>query len=198
QRRSIRWWRCVTSKRSTEEMTGLIQDFRLAGRMLRKNPGFTLAAVISLALGIGANAAIFQLINAVRLKSLPVRAPHELAQVRIAGDMTGARGNFAFRYNAVTNPIWEKIRDQQQTFSGIVAWSPTGFNLAQGGEIRNKKALWVSGDFFNVLGVRPELGRVFNASDDVRGCASPGVVISHGFWQSEFGGAADVIGRKLT
>jgi putative ABC transport system permease protein len=178
-------------------MTGVIQDFRLAGRMLRKTPGFTLAAIISLALGIGANTAIFQLINAVRLKTLPVRAPQELAQVRIAGDMTGARGAFAFRYNAVTNPIWERIRNQQQSFSGIVAWSPASFNLAQGGETRNKNALLVSGDFFNVLGVPPERGRVFNAGDDVRGCASPGLVISHGFWQSEFGGAADVIGRKL-
>jgi predicted permease len=178
-------------------MTGIIQDLRLAGRMLRKAPGFTLAAIISLALGIGANTAIFQLINAVRLKTLPVRAPQELTQVRIA-DMTGARGNFNFRYNAVTNPIWEKLKNNQQTFSGIVAWSPTGFNLAQGGEIRNKNALWVSGDFFNVLGVRAELGRLFTSSDDVRGCTSPGVVISHGFWQSEFGGTADVIGRKLT
>jgi putative ABC transport system permease protein len=178
-------------------MTGLIQDLRLAARMLRKTPGFTLAAVISLALGIGANTAIFQLIDAVRLKSLPVRAPQELTQVRI-GDMKGARGNFAFRYNAVTNPIWEQIRDHQQTFSAVAAWSPTGFNLAQGGEIRNKNGLLVSGDFFNFLGVRPELGRVFTASDDVRGCTSPGVVISHGFWQSEFGGAANVIGRKVT
>jgi putative ABC transport system permease protein len=178
-------------------MIGLIQDFRLAARMLRKTPGFTLAAVVSLALGIGANTAIFQLINAVRLKTLPVRAPQELTEVRIT-DMTGARGSFSFRYNSVTNPIWEQIRDHQQTFSGIVAWSPTGFDLAQGGEVREAKGLWVSGDFFNLLGVQPRMGRLFSAGDDVRGCPAPGVVISHGFWQSEFGGAADVIGRKLT
>ncbi len=179
-------------------MTGVIQDFRLAGRMLRKTPGFTLAAVISLALGIGANTAIFQLINAVRLKTLPVRAPQELAQVRIAGDMTGARGSFAFRYNSVTNPIWEQIKDHHEGFAGITAWSPNTFNLAQGGEARNAKGIWVSGDFFNVLGVQPQLGRLFNTSDDFRGCSAPAVVISHGFWQKEFGGAADVIGRKLT
>jgi predicted permease len=177
-------------------MTGLFKDFLFAGRVLRKTPGFTLAAIISLALGIGANTAIFQLINAVRLKTLPVRAAQELAQVRIA-DMTSARGSFSFRYNSVTNPIWEQIRDHQQTFSGIVAWSPTGFNLAQGGEVRDAKGLWVSGDFFNVLGVQPRLGRVFTAGDDVRGCTAPGAVISHAFWQSEFGGASDVVGRKL-
>src|SRR5215813_6397110 len=178
-------------------MSGLIQDFRLAARMLRKTPGFTLAAVISLALGIGANTAIFQLINAVRLKTLPVRAPQELSQVRIA-DMNGARGNFNSRYNAVSNPIWEQIRDHQQVFSGIFAWSPNTFNLAEGGEARDAKGLWVSGEFFNVLGVQPQLGRLLTASDDVRGCTAPGVVISHGFWQKEFGGASDVVGRKLT
>ena len=77
-------------------MSGLLQDFRFAARMLRKTPGFTLAAVLSLALGIGANTAIFQLLDAVRMKTLPVRAPQELAEVRIA-DMTGARGSFNVR-----------------------------------------------------------------------------------------------------
>jgi putative ABC transport system permease protein len=178
-------------------MGGLLQDFRFGARMLRKSPGFTVTAVLSLALGIGANTAIFQLLDAVRLKTLPVKAPQELAEVRIA-DMTGARGSFSFRYPSVSNPIWEQIRDRQQTFSGIFAWSPTAFNLAQGGEVRFAKALWVSGEFFNVLGVQPVMGRVLNASDDVRGCAAPGVVISHSFWQKEFGGASDVIGRKLT
>src|SRR5256885_934239 len=177
-------------------MSSLLQDFRFAARMLRKTPGFTLAAVLSLALGIGANTAIFQLLDAVRMKTLPVRAPRELAEVRIA-DMKGARGSFNFRYPSVSNPIWEGIRDRQQAFSGIFAWAPTGFNLAQGGDVRQAKALWVSGDFFNVLGVPPMMGRVLNASDDVRGCTAPGVVISHGFWQKEFGAAPDVIGRKL-
>jgi putative ABC transport system permease protein len=175
----------------------MLQDLRFGGRMLRKNPGFTVVAVLSLALGIGANTAIFQLLNAVRLRTLPVQSPQELAEVRIV-DMNGARGHFSSDYPVVTNPIWEQIRDRQQAFSGIYAWSADAFNLAQGGEIRLAHALWVSGDFFNVLGVRPILGRVFNASDDQRGCGAPGVVISHAFWQREFGGAADVIGRKLT
>ena len=178
-------------------MNTFIQDLRYGVRMLRRSPGFTAIAVLSLALGIGANTAIFQLLDAVRLRSLPLRDPQALAEVRIE-DMTGARGSFSYSYNAVTNPIWEQIRDRQQSFSGIAAWGKAGFNLAQGGEVRNAKALWVSGNFFNVLGVAPALGRAFTAADDTRGCSAPGVVISNSFWQREYGGDKSVVGRKLT
>lgn len=174
-----------------------MNDLTFALRMLRKNPGFTIVAVLSLALGIGANTAIFQLLDVVRLKTLPVKAPQELAEIRIA-DLTGIRGSFSTRYNAVTNPIWEQLRDRQQGFSGLAAWGTGTFNLAQGGETRPAKALWVSGDFFNVLGVPPMLGRVFAPSDDQRGCGAPGVVISHAFWQREYGSESSVLGRKIT
>src|SRR4030095_16589289 len=175
----------------------MIQDLRFGIRMLGKNLSFTAVAVLSLALGIGANTAIFELVNVLRLKSLPVTAPHELVEIRIA-DMEGARGNFSTQYHSVTNPIWEQIRDRQQGFYGVFAWGSGGFNLAQGGEVRLGKALWVSGDFFNVLGVQPVLGRVFVASDDTRGCAAPGAVLSNAFWQREYGGRKDVIRQKLT
>src|ERR1041385_6369109 len=178
-------------------MIGVIQDFRLAGRMLRKNPGFTLAAVLSLALGIGANTAIFQLLDAVRLKTLPVTAPQQLAQLGLVTP-NDRRGSYSDRYNALTNPLWEQLRDRQKTFAGMFAWSPSTINLAEGGEVRDGRALWVSGEFFNVLGVKPLMGRTLNPADDVRGCSAPGVVISHGFWQKEFGGAPDVLERKLT
>jgi predicted permease len=175
----------------------MFQDLRFGLRMLIKNPGFTAVAVLSLALGIGANTAIFQLLNAVRLKTLPVQNANELAQVQLT-TMDGTRGQKSSFYPAVTNPIWEAIRDRQQGFSSIAAWSSDRFNMAQGGEVHYAKGLWVSGDFFNVLGVRPELGRVFTADDDRRGCAAPGVVISHPFWQREFGGDKNVLGRKVT
>jgi putative ABC transport system permease protein len=175
----------------------MINDLRFGVRMLMKNPGFTAVAVLSLALGIGANTAIFQLLNAVRLKTLPVPDPQELAQVRLT-DVSGTRGSKASRYPAVTNPIWEQIRDRQQAFSGIAAWNTADFNLAQGGEVRLAKGLWVSGDFFNVLGVKPQLGRVFSKEDDQRGCSSPGVVISDSFWQREYGADREIVGRKLT
>jgi putative ABC transport system permease protein len=175
----------------------LLQDARYGVRMLRKNLGFTTVAVLSLVLGIGANTAIFQLLDAVRMRTLPVQNPQELAEVRIA-DLTGARGSFSSWHPPVTNPIWEEIRKQQQGFSGIFAWGSDGFNLTTGGEARGARALWVSGDIFNVLGVRPVLGRVFTTADDQRGCGTPGAVISYSFWQREYGGEPSVIGRKLT
>jgi putative ABC transport system permease protein len=175
----------------------MLQDLQFGVRMLVKSPGFTAVAVLSLALGIGANTAIFQLVNAVRLKTLPVRNAHELVNVRL-NDMDAARGSKPSPYAAVTNPIWEQIRDRQQGFSGILAWSRNDFNLAQGGEVRWAKGLWVSGDFFNVLGVQPELGRFFTTADDQRGCAAPGAVISHSFWQREYGGDRNILGRKVT
>jgi len=175
----------------------MFHDLRFAGRMLSKNRGFTAVAVLSVALGIGANTAIFQLVNAVRLKTLPVRNAEQLVTVRLT-DMEAARGSKPSPYGAVTNPIWEQIRDRQEGFSGILAWSRNDFNLAQGGEVRWAKGLWVSGDFFNVLGVQPELGRVLTTADDQRRCTAPGAVISHSFWQREYGGDASVLGRKVT
>ena len=175
----------------------MLQDLQFGWRMLKKNPGFTAVAVLSLALGIGANTAIFQLVNAVRLKTLPVAHPEQLVNIRLT-DMDAARGFKPSSYPAVTNPIWEQIRDRNEAFSGLLAWGRSDLNLAQGGEVRNAKGLWVSGDFFNVLGVQPERGRLLTAADDQRGCAAPGAIISHGFWQREFGGDPNVIGRKIT
>ena len=181
-------------KRLEDEM---FQDLHFGVRMLFKNKGFTAIAILSLALGIGANTAIFQLIDAVRLRMLPVKAPNELAEVRLV-DMKGARGGFARSYPTVTNPIWEQIRDKQQGFSGIFAWGADTANLAPGGEERPARMLYVSGDFFNTLGVSPALGRVLTTADDYRGCAAPGVVISNGFWQREYGQDTNVVGRKIT
>jgi putative ABC transport system permease protein len=174
----------------------MIQDLRFGVRMLLKNRSFTIVAILSLALGIGANTAIFQLIDAVRLRTLPVKAPQELAEIRMAS-MKGARGGISDR-PTVTNLIWEQIRDRQETFSGIFVWGTDNTNLASGGEVRPARLLYVSGDFFNTLGVQPARGRLFTTTDDQRGCAAPGLVISHAFWQREYAGDVNVIGRKLT
>lgn len=175
----------------------LWQDLKFAVRLLRFNPGFAAAAIFSLALGIGANTAIFQLLDAIRLRTLPVNNPQQLGEIRIA-ERNGATGAFVTRYPNLTNPQWEQIRAQQQGFSGLFAWGPTAFNISPGGEVHKMQGLWVSGEFFEVLGVEPELGRLFSPQDDQTGCASPGVVISHAFWQREFGGEASVLGRKIT
>jgi len=179
-------------------MQTLWQDLRYGARMLWKNPGFTVIAVITLALGVGANTAIFQLLNAVRLRSLPVYKPEELAEAHIA-EPRSYPGNYNGRRPELTNPLWEQIRERQQAFSGVFAWGTATFDLSPRGEQRfTEDGLWVSGDFFNVLGVRPALGRVFTQADDQRGCGSPGVVISHAFWRRAFGADASVLGKKIT
>jgi predicted permease len=177
-------------------MKSLFRDLVYGVRMLRKSPGFTLVAVLTLALGVGANTAIFQLIDAVRLRALPVEDPGRLVGVQLA-DMKGARGNFTSDYPIVTNAIWEQVRDRQEAFDGVFAWGPDTLNLSRGGEARFARAMWVSGDFFKVLGVRAERGRVLAPDDDRKGCGSPVAVLSHAFWKREFGGDAGAVGRTL-
>jgi len=175
----------------------LWNDLRFGARLLRFNPVFAGAAILSLALGIGANTAIFQLLDAVRMRTLPVKNPQELASVLI-DPRKKASGRFEGRQSDLTYAMWEQVRAQQQGFSGVFAWSPTEFNIARGGEVHNVEALWVSGDFFETLGVEPLIGRVLTPADDRPGCASPGVVISYSFWQHEYAGDASVIGRALS
>jgi predicted permease len=164
------------------------QDTRYALRTLRANPGFAATAVLSLALGIGANTAIFSILNAVMLRSLPVEDPQRLMQL----DSPGSGDNF-------TNPIWEQLRDHQQAFSGTLAFSGDRFDLAAGGESHFAEGLWVSGDFFHVLGVPAMRGRVFTAADDVHGGghAGPVAVISHGFWKYHFASDPDIVGKTI-
>ena len=164
-----------------------LQDGRYAFRALCSSPGFAATAILSLALGIGANTAIFSLINAVILKTLPVSHPEQLVEL---GMKTGDGLSF-------TNPIWEQVRDRQDVFSGAFAYSPIRLNLAVGGEVRNANTSWVSGDFFRTLGVNPLLGRTIAEADDKRGCPVIGV-LSYDFWQREYGGTADVFDRRLT
>lgn len=178
-------------------MGTLWQDLKFGARLLRLNPGFAAIAMLSLALGIGANAAIFQLLDAVRLRTLPVKNPHELAVVRI-DERKWSSGHFEGSYSALTNPLWEQIRDHQEGFSGMFAWAAEQFNLAAGGEAHYVRGNYVSGDYFRVLGEQALLGRLFTVADDRRGCGAAGAVISYGFWQREFGGDASTLGRKIT
>jgi len=172
-------------------LESLWQDIRYGGRMLRKSPGFTFVAVLTLALGIGANTAIFSLIDTVMLRLLPVQRPEELVQV---GMLTPHFSNG--RRISYTNPLWEALRDNQDVFSGVFAWGDTQFNLAQGGVEQNVRGIFASGDYFTTLGVRPAAGRLLVPGDDKRGC--PGAaVLSYGFWQEHFGGAPSAVGSTL-
>ena len=174
------------------------QDLRYAVRLLRLNPGFFAIATLSLALGIGANTAIFHLLDAVRLRSLPVQSPQELVQVKLAPGDHCCSGNFTARNSALTYPLFDEIRRRQQAFSGLFAFGDYRFDLTTGGQLRYAEGYWVSGDFFRTLGVPPLLGRVFTQDDDRPGCGSPGAVISYPFWQREYGGDSNAIGKKLT
>ena len=174
----------------------LWSDVRFAFRLLRFNPIFAITAILSLALGIGANTAIFQLIDAVRLRTLPVHNPQEIARVKIEG-RHGAAGTFSSRYPDLTYALWEQIRNQQEGFSNVFAWAPAQFNISPGGEVHNVQGLWVSGEFFSTLGVEPALGRLLSPEDDRAGCGSAGAVISDSFWHREYGGERAVLGQNL-
>ena len=178
-------------------MSSLWQDLRYAVRLLRLSPGFTLVAVLTLALGIGANTAIFQLIDSIRLRTIPVKNPQELGTVRIADRHWGS-GQFSSQYSQLTFAMWEQIRKRQEGFSEIAVWSDQRFNLATGGEVRYARGIRVSGEFFHVIGVEPILGRLVGPADDQPGCGTTTANISYAFWQRNFSGDRSVVGKRLT
>jgi predicted permease len=163
-----------------------VDDVKYAVRTLKNAPGFALVAILSLGLGIGANTAIFSLINAVILRSLPVKHPEQIVQLVMADS------NRVF-----TNPLWEQIRDHQTFFDGAFAYGAKQYNMAPSGEVRNASVHLVSGDYFRTLGVRPALGRMLSVDDDRRGCPAI-AVLSYAFWQTEFGGQAAVLGKTVS
>jgi predicted permease len=173
-------------------VSSLVRDLRFAVRQMRQTPIVSGVALLSLALGIGANVAIFSLVNALILKPLPV---HEPGRVVIIG-FQGTRA----AQTSLTNPQWEYIRDHQEVLAGVAAYGNPRFNLNTSGETRNANGLFVSGRYFDTLGVTAQLGRLFTADDDRRGGGPDGpvAVLSHGFWQREYGGRTDVIGTPIT
>ncbi len=186
----------VYEMNSLAPVEALAKDLRYAARLLRRSPGFAVAAILSLALGIGANTAIFQLLDALRLRSLPIPRPHELVEVVVDG---GNRGyGVSDSSNAhLTNPLWEGLRDSQQAFAGLFVWGNAGLPVGRGRDLQFPHSIWVSGDFFRVLGLVPLRGRLLGPADDSRGCAPGGVVISHAYWQRAFGGRDEAIGAPL-
>lgn len=169
----------------------LLEDISYALRILSRTPLITAVALLSLALGIGANTAIFSLIDTLMLRLLPVRQPGELVRILREDPSRAGRAVSSF-----TNPLWEQLRDRQDVFSGTFSWSAGQFNLAQGGMVRYVNGIYTSGGFFTTLGVRPAAGRLFSESDDQRGCP-PTAVLSYGFWQEHFGGEPSAVGSTL-
>src|SRR5215471_6398670 len=148
----------------------LWQDLRYGARLLARNRTFAAVAILTLALGTGANTAIFALVNAVRLRTLPVERPAELVEIRIVKAPHGRTGNFQGTRPSLSNPLYERVRDEQQVFSSMMAWGSKSWNLGAGGEKRRAGGMWVSGNYFDTLGIKPAIGRLIGAADDVKGC----------------------------
>ena len=172
------------------------QDVRYGARQLCSSPGFAAVAIASLALGIGANTAIFQLLDAVRLRSLPVKNPQELAEVRIIGG-NGGMGLNPNRYGGLTRPLWEHIEKHQQSFSSMFAWASGDIRVGQISDLRRAKGIRVSGDFFRTLGVDPWRGRLILPEDEAQSCPLTRAVVSYSYWQGQMGARELDAGSKL-
>ena len=176
-------------RRSIPAFDSLRNDVRLAVRVLRQSPTYAAAAIVSLALGIGANTAIFSILNSLLLKTLPVRDPQQL--VAIASDQTGEDA-------ALTYPIWKELRDQRLLDEAFV-WAPDWLDSLDTDPSKPLQAIWADGGFFEHLGIRAIAGRTFDASDDRPGGGpnGPVAVISYRFWSRQFGGDPNTVGRTL-
>ena len=170
------------------------RDLRYATRTLRRTPAFTTVAVVSLALGIGANAAIFSLVDQVFLQTLPVREPERLVQMDWRGpSLTSTWGTTRL----LSYPLCRDLDELHQFFDGVFCRHPTSVNLSTGREHESVRAEIVSGAYFAVLGVQPELGRLIDRSDDRQPGAHPVVVLSYGYWKNNLGAAPDAVGRTV-
>jgi predicted permease len=170
------------------------RDVRHAARTLVRTPTFTLTAVLSLALGIGANAAIFSLVDQVLLRLLPVKDPQRLVLIDWRGNALADGWGSG---NLMSYPMCRDLQAQTQFFDGVFCRHPTAVNLSVGREHQPVHAEIVSGTYFPVLGVRPQVGRLITVSDDLQRDAHPVVVLAYDYWTNTLGGAADIVGRKV-
>src|ERR1700761_6912235 len=179
-------------------MNTLVQNLRYAARQLRKSPGFTLTVVIPLALGIGANAAVFSLFDEVLLRMLPVQKPKELVRFKWKGSFSGSMSSFGGDSdNYFSYPVYKDLRDRNQVFQGMLAAVKTQLAVSWHNEPENEDAEVVSGNYFELLGVRPVLGRLLTQQDDTAKNANFVAVLSYNYWRTRFGGSHDVIGQTV-
>ncbi|MES1259850.1 MAG: ABC transporter permease, partial [Gemmatimonadota bacterium] len=180
----------VHDQRGLPWVEGIAADFRFALRALRRTPGFTIVVVLTLALGIGANTAIFSVVRGVLLKSLPHRDGDRLVYLRQSADGPGAE-NLAFSV-----PEIRDFRDGAKAFGGIAEFSPMPFVLSEKTSALRINAGLVTGNYFDVMGLSPELGRLTRASDDGPGVA-PVMVLTHDFWVKHYGGDPAIVGKQV-
>ncbi len=175
-------------------MNAVFQDLRLALRVLVKNRGFTFVAVLTLALGIGANTALFSVVHAVLIKPLPYREPGRLVQVQ---SLITEPGKPAQMFPLSSYPRFEVLRDHNQVFSAVAACASQDVTLTGVGGAERVQAEEVSAAYFPLLGLQPALGRVFGPDEDRASAPTPAVLIGDGLWKGRFGGDPNVVGRSL-
>ena len=173
--------------RQVSVLEDLVKDVGYAARLLVRSPGFTLPAVLSIALGIGANTAIFSLLDAVLLRTLPVERPRDLVFLGIVGS-SGSSG-------APPYPCFDRFRKETSAFAGIAAFTTDHLRLDVDGQPEQVFGQVVSGNYFGTLGVAPMVGRLLSERDEIEDRAI--AVIGHGYWQRRFGGSMAAIGRTI-
>src|SRR5579875_791407 len=178
----------------TRPLRDFVYDLRFSVRSFRRTPSFTITAVLSLALGIGATTAIYSLVDQVLLHALPVREPARLVLIDWEGDQVA---NAFGSWNLMSYPICRDLDTQKQFFEGVFCRALTVVNLSTGSDSQATTAEIVSGNYFDVLGVGPALGRVLANEDDGTPNTNPVVVLSYGYWKTQLGGAPDAVGRKV-
>jgi predicted permease len=182
----------------TLSLESIWRDLRYGVRQLVRMPGFAVTAVLTLALGIGATSAIFTLFDQVLLRMLPVDRPQELVRFEWRGSFSGsffAEGGDVGDY--FSYPMYKDLRDQNQVFSGVLAAMRTKLGVSWHDQAEEKDTELVSGNYFQVLGLRPALGRLFTAADETANDANAVVVLSYDYWRTRFAASRDVIGQKV-
>ena len=178
-------------------MEELAQDLRYALRAFAKSPAFALVVVLTLALGIGANTAIFTLMDQVLLRSLPVRAPERLVVLDAPGPFSGFSHQHSDNLAPLSHPMFEGLRDRSTSLSGVLAHFTAAIHLTAANQTDSVHGDLVSGTFFDVLGLRPSAGRLLSPDDDKMPGGHPVVVLGHGFFERRFGGDPKVVGQSV-
>ena len=174
-------------------MAAILRDLRYSLRSLRKSPVFLAVAVLSLALGIGANTAIFTLVYQLILQPLPVRNPEQIVMLAGRGKHYGGNNG----PDRLSYPMYQEIRDKNAVFSGMFCTNPNSVSASFQGSSELIGADFVSGNFFPVLGITAAAGRVFTASDDLIQGGHPLAVLSHGYWRSHFASDPAIVGKQI-
>src|SRR5512137_790547 len=169
------------------------RDFKYALRTLARTPGFTAIAVLTLALGIGANTAIFTLLDQVLLRRLPVKDPQQLVLLTMKGRHYGSN----WGGNAISHPMFRDFREHNEVFSDMFCRFPNSASLSFGQQAERVSVELVSGTYFSTLGVVPAMGRILTPEDDISPNGHPYVVLNYNFWKTRFAADPQIVGKTL-